>query len=270
MRHETNIASDAHPGQAEPPPLRVLIITEDDPLYVIEFFRVFFDELPAADARIIGVTVDQAFHEPIMKTVNRMRSLYGLSGVGRLGLRYGWAKLRGDTIAAMAHRAGVPVIDTASVNDADYLRRVREMKPDVIMSVAGPEIFSPELLATARLGCINVHSGRLPTYRGMLPTFWQLLRGEPEVTITVHRMVRELDAGDVLATAPFPLRARDSLDRVMRGAKRDGARLFIRVLHDLREGRDTATALDMSTAGYFRFPTPEDARAFRRLGHSLM
>ena len=75
----------------------------------------------------------------------------------------------------------------------------------------GPDIFLPELLNAPRLGCINVHSGRLPNYRGMMPTFWQMLRGEHVITITVHRMAQKLDAGDVLATQSFPLKRSDSL-----------------------------------------------------------
>lgn len=269
MKHDSEIHPVGPAGGANGR-LRVLVITEDDPLYVIEFFRVFFEEFPERDAEVIGITVDEAFHEPISKTLKRMLGFYGWVGVLRVGLRYVWAKARGDTIAAMARRRGVPMLETASVNDPAYIGRIRELKPDVIMSVAGPEIFSPDLLGSARLGCINIHSGRLPAYRGMLPTFWQLLRGEPAVTITVHRMVEKLDAGDVLATAPFPLRDRDSLDRVMRGAKRAGARLFVRVLQDLRQGKATGTRLDMGEAGYFRFPTPEDVRAFRRRGHRLL
>ena len=109
-------------------PLRVLVITEDDPLYVIEFFKVFFDELPAGDAEVIGVTVDQAFHEPILKTLKRMLSLYGWTGVFRLGLRYVWAKMRGDTIAAMARRRGLPLLETPSVNDPAYLARIRDLR----------------------------------------------------------------------------------------------------------------------------------------------
>ena len=269
MKHDTEIhhVKEADAANAR---LRVLVITEDDPLYVIEFFRVFFAEFPERDAEVIGMTVDQAFHDPISRTLKRMLSFYGWTGVLRLGLRYTWAKARGDTIAAMARRRGVPMLETPSVNHPAYLRRIRDLKPDVIMSVAGPEIFSAGLLASARLGCINIHSGRLPAYRGMLPTFWQLLRGEPAVTITVHRMVEQLDAGDVLATAPFPLRERDLLHRVMSGAKREGARLFVRVLQDLRQGKVTGTKLDMGERGYFHFPAPEDVRAFRRRGHRLL
>ncbi len=269
MQNETSFERDDQRDKTAPR-LRVLVITEDDPLYVIEFFRVFFAEFPQRDAELIGMTVDKAFHESLRDTVRRMLRLYGWTGIARLGMRYASAKLRGDTIETMARRHGLPIIETLSVNDPDYIARIRALKPDIIMSVAGPEIFSAELLASARLGCINIHSGQLPTYRGMLPTFWQLLNGEPAAVITVHRMVEKLDAGEVLATAPFPLRKQDSLDRVMRGTKQEGARLFVSVLRDLRNGTAKGRELDMGRAGYFRFPTPEDARAFRRLGHSLL
>jgi methionyl-tRNA formyltransferase len=97
-----------------------------------------------------------------------------------------------------------------------------------------------------------------------------MLRGESAVTITVHRMVERLDAGDVLATREFPIRAHDSLDRVIRGTKREGARLFLDVLDAVRRGSAAAMPLDMGEACYFRFPTPADVRAFRQRGHRLL
>ncbi|MGM0585902.1 MAG: methionyl-tRNA formyltransferase [Pseudomonadota bacterium] len=256
--------------EAAAKPLRVLIVTEDDPLYVIEFFRVFLADAKPDELNLLGITIDRAFHEPLRTTLARMLRFYGPRDTLRLGLRYVRAKRRGDSIEALAKARGVPVLPTHSVNEPDYVARVRALAPDVIMSVAGPEIFSRELLSVARLGCVNIHSGRLPDYRGMMPTFWQLLRGERAVTVTVHRMVEKLDAGDVLATADFALRPRDSLDRVIRGTKRLGARLFLAVLRDLRAGRAQGRPLDMSRVGYFRFPTPADVQTFRRRGHRLL
>lgn len=250
--------------------LRVVIITEDDPLYVIEFFRVFFDEFPCGEIEVCGMTIDRAFHEPLQHTLLRMMRFYGWFGTFFQGVRFVKAKVSRSTIASLADEHGVTVLETESVNDRAYLDRVRSLRPDLIASVAGPEIFSSDLLELAPLGCINVHSGRLPTYRGMLPCFWQMVRGEPEVTITVHRMVEKLDAGDILATQAFPIRASDSLDRVIRGTKRAGARLFIEVLRDLRTGVAQGTPLDWSKAGYFRFPNSTDVRKFRRRGHKLL
>ena len=67
--------TDPHPTEHDS--LRVLFVTEDDPLYVIEFFRVFFAEYPRDKLDVIGITIVDAFHEPIWKTANRMLNFYG-------------------------------------------------------------------------------------------------------------------------------------------------------------------------------------------------
>ena len=249
--------------------LRILFVTEDDPLYVIRFFDVFFAEYPGDEFEICGITIDRAFHEPMWKTLRRMYELYGPLGVVRQGLRVINTRLRRRSIRSLAESKGVPIIQARSVNHRVYIEQVRAIAPDVIVSVAAPEIFKGELLSVPRLGCINIHSGRLPTYRGMMPTFWQMQRGEPTLTITVHRMAQKLDAGDVLGTQTFPIAPSDSLDRVIKGAKCEGARLMVRVLRDLRAGRVQAKPLDMRRAEYFSFPKRDDVRQFRRHGHRL-
>jgi methionyl-tRNA formyltransferase len=269
------IQADRQPGgliQAPAPTdrLRVLFITEDDPLYVIRFFEVFFQERPAETIEVCGITIDRPFHEPVWKTLRRMIGLYGLVGVARLSARFLWARLSGRSIARLASEHSVPMYPARSVNDPEYLQRVRQLSPDVIVSVAAPEIFRKELLRTPRLGCVNIHSGRLPVYRGMMPTFWQMMRGEPTITVTVHEMAEKLDAGGILATVSIPVTARDSLDRVITVTKQEGARLLIEVLGKIRLGQVSAIPVDMSDASYFSFPRREHVREFRRIGHRLL
>jgi methionyl-tRNA formyltransferase len=258
---------------APPParrPLRVFFVTEEDPLYVIWFFDVFFAEYPREEFEICGITIDRAFHEGKWKTLRRIHGLYGHWGVLRLILRLMKARLLGRSIASRAASAAVPIISTRSVNRPDFVEQVRTLAPDVVVSVAAPEIFRSELLNVPRFGCINIHSGRLPAYRGMMPTFWQMLRGEPAVTITVHLMAEKLDLGDVLATRLFAIKTKDSLDRVIKETKCEGARLLISVLHDLRADRAQPRPLDMQRAGYFSFPKPEDVQELRKRGHRLL
>ena len=257
-------------GDARPQKFRVLFVTEDDPLYVIRFFDTFFSEYPRNNIEICGITIDRAFHEPMWRTLRRMYRFYGLWGFFRQGLRFMGARLRGRSIESLAGCAGVPVVRARSVNQPAYIAQVRAIAPDVIVSVAAPEIFKPELLGVPRCGCINVHSGRLPSYRGMMPTFWQMLRGEPAVTITVHRMTEWLDAGDVLATRTFAIKTFDSLDRVIKATKCEGARLVARVLLDMQANRTQPKPLDMTRGAYFSFPKREDVRVFRKRGHRLL
>jgi methionyl-tRNA formyltransferase len=249
------------------PALRVFFVTEADPLYVIQFFDIFFAEYRREEIEISGITIDRPFHEPIWKTMRRIWAFYGFAGFFRQGLRFTSARLRGRSIEALAASAGVPIVTTQSVNRPDYIEQVRAIAPDVIVSVAAPEIFKRELLRIPRLGCINIHSGRLPTYRGMMPTFWQMLRGESAITVTVHRMAEKLDAGDVLATRLCAIKSSDSLDRVIRQTKGEGARLLINVLRDLWADRVQSRPIDMNQASYFFFPKAEDVREFRKRGH---
>src|SRR6266436_4253497 len=250
--------------------LRVFFVTEEDPLYVIRFFEIFFAEYPHEEMDISGITIDRPFHEPMWETMRRVRAFYGLWGLFRQWLRFIDARRRGRSIESLAVSAGVPILPTQSVNQPEFIEQVRTIAPDVIVSVAAPEIFKPELLGIPRLGCINMHSGRLPTYRGMMPTFWQMLRGEPAITISVHRMAEKLDAGDVLATRLFAIKRSDSLDRIIKGTKCEGARLLIGALRDIRADRAQSTPLDMKQAGYFSFPKSEDVREFRKRGYRLL
>lgn len=253
-----------------PDRLRVLFVTEDDPLYVIRLFEVFFREYPRETIEVCGITIDRPFHESPRKTLSRMLRFYGVAGVMRLTTRFLRAKLSGRSIGRLALQYSIPMIPAGSVNAAEYVEKVRLMAPDLIVSVAAPEIFKPNLLRAPRLGCINIHSGRLPVYRGMMPTFWQMMRGEKDITVTVHEMAEVLDAGRILGTATVPVMPRDSLDRVITATKQEGARLLIKVLDQLRTGEVVAIPVDMTGASYFSFPKREHVSEFRHRGHRLL
>lgn len=250
--------------------LRLLFVTEDDPLYVIRFFEVFFEEFPRDQIEIVGVSVQDAFHEPITKTAKRMLRFYGPVDFVKLCFRYVGVKLRGDSIAKLAERKGLPVVPCGSVNDPAYIETAKALRPDVIASVAAPEIFKKDIIAVPTISTINIHSGRLPVYRGMMPNFWQLLHGESHAEVTVHEMVEKLDAGGVLGTLAWPLKEHDSLDRVITGTKQDGARLMIDVLLKMKRGEAQAKPLDMSEKKYFSFPQPKDVKQFRQRGHRML
>lgn len=258
------------PAVAPGEKLRVAIVTEDDPLYVIRFFEVFFAEYPRDEFEIVAVTVQHAFNEPLPKTARRILRFYGPAGFVRLGMRFVATKLSRRRIARLADEAGLPLLPTGSANDPAFVEQVAALRPHVVMSVAAPEIFRKPIIDAARVGCVNIHSGRLPKYRGMMPNFWQLLHGEKAATVTVHELVEKLDAGAVLGTLEVPIRERDTLDRIIVETKRQGARLMIDVLRRAAAGTLDPMPLDMSEAGYFSFPKPEDVRALRRRGHRLL
>ena len=82
---------------------------------------------------------------------------------------------------------------------------LRELKPDLIFVTGFPWRLPAELLSLPRLGSINTHPAALPKYRGPNPVFWQMMNGETEVGMTVHRMDAEFDTGPILAQGTMPI-----------------------------------------------------------------
>lgn len=91
---------------------------------------------------------------------------------------------------------------------------LRGLEPDVIFSAGFPWKLPSALLAVPRLGCINAHPALLPQYRGPEPVFWQIMNGEPQIGMTIHRMDAEFDTGPILAQRAMPVSEDDDIDSI--------------------------------------------------------
>src|SRR5450755_4326947 len=91
---------------------------------------------------------------------------------------------------------------------------LRGLESDVIFSAGFPWKLPAALLAMPRLGCINAHPALLPKYRGPEPVFWQIMNGEPQIGMTIHRMDAEFDTGPILAQRAMDIAEDDDIDSV--------------------------------------------------------
>jgi methionyl-tRNA formyltransferase len=73
-----------------------------------------------------------------------------------------------------------------------------ELKPDLIVTCAYGQFIPQKILQLPSYGAVNIHASLLPKYRGGAPIHWSIIRGEQETGITLMRMVKEMDAGDIL------------------------------------------------------------------------
>jgi methionyl-tRNA formyltransferase len=122
-------------------------------------------------------------------------------------------------------------------NDVKYVeapkadRRVMDAlvahKPDIIVSCWYAKILPVEMLDTTRLGGINVHPGKLPYYKGRWPTPWYILNGDPTYGIAVHKMVAEVDAGDVYVQREYPIPPKMTGHELLREAMRTSGEAII-------------------------------------------
>ncbi len=258
-----------------PRPVTVVAVTQDDPFFTGRFFEAFLAESAGSRVRLLEIVLLRNFNESRSALLKRFWKLYGTVDLIRLLTRYAWARLadrfgQARTVETLAKRAGVPVRPLASINDEAYLRTLAERHVDVLLSVSAPEIFRAAALRAAPQS-INIHNGKLPLYRGMMPTFWALLHGEPEVTITVHTMAEKLDAGEVVAEFRVPIGPDTTQFDLSAQAKTVAGREVAQLLARLGTPEwPTPVPVDMSQKRYFKFPTPANVAQLRAMGRRML
>lgn len=68
-----------------------------------------------------------------------------------------------------------------------------------------PHIFKERQIKLPKYGILNCHAGKLPNYRGGSPLNWQLINGEKIFGISVIKMNKGIDTGNILLEKQFSL-----------------------------------------------------------------
>ncbi len=254
--------------------MNIFVVTQDDPFYLPIFFRYFLEKKNEG-VRVERVFCLNAFNESFAALIGRMYRLYGPVNFLHRGVSYVTRRtsdalgLSSHSVRTVAQTHGVSVETLETVNDASFVERVEEGEIDAILSVSAPEIFGPSLLQAPTWGCLNVHTSKLPQYRGMLPTFWALYHGDDEIGVTVHTMEEEIDQGQIANQSTFHVGASDTLDDVIRRGKKKGGQLAAQVLNTIAEGELQLQPMD-GEESYFSFPSAEERRELQQNGRRLL
>jgi methionyl-tRNA formyltransferase len=164
------------------------------------------------------------------------------------------------TPAAAARERGVPVHTPEKVGTPEWVERIAAMRPDLILSVYYRNMISTKVLALAPLGAFNMHGSLLPRYRGRAPVNWAVLNGEPRIGMTLHRMVREPDAGNIVDQDGVDIGPRDTAEQAFRKVLPCARRVLARQIGALLSGTARETPQDAALATYFGGRRPEDGR----------
>lgn len=149
-------------------------------------------------------------------------------------------------IKRSAQARGIPVDQPENVNATEFLERVGERKPDLLVTAAYGQILSPALLSIPRLGGINLHGSILPAYRGAAPVARAIQNGETESGVTVIRMTPKIDAGGIISIARTPIGPDETAGELEDRLARLGAPLIAEAIAALADGNVTILPQDRS------------------------
>ena len=94
----------------------------------------------------------------------------------------------------------------------------------------------------------------------------------PMQAITIHYMVEELDAGDIILQKPVPILGDDSLHDLMVRSKGFGIDALLEAIDLIESNKVIRKKMDISKATYFSFPKKQQDRLLRlrSLGRKLL
>ncbi len=139
-------------------------------------------------------------------------------------------KLKPSPIKMAAQDFSLPVETPEKISTPAIIESIRLEKFDVGVVVAYGQILSQDFLDAFTYGCVNVHSSLLPRWRGAAPMQRALMAGDEVTGVSLQRVVKKLDAGDVIAEIQMPLPIEIGATQLYAGLSQKGAQLLTRNL----------------------------------------
>lgn len=156
-------------------------------------------------------------------------------------------------------------------NSPEGLERMRRFAPDLVISLRYGRILKEEFLKIPPLGVLNLHSGRLPWYRGILATLRALVNGDTVIGPTVHWITDEtIDTGAIVGIGEVPVRPGVSLLEHILSVYPPGLEILKDAIRRLAQGEAVpGSPQDPNDGAYYGFPDAEVFAALAEKGFPL-
>ena len=156
--------------------------------------------------------------------------------------------LTAPPVKQLAVEHGLSVYQPRTLRDGSSDDIIRELAPDVVVVVAYGCLIPPQLLHTAKYGCINLHVSLLPKYRGSAPIQWAVLNGDAETGVTIQQMAEGIDTGDILLVEPIDIDPEETSGELFDRVSAVGAKTLVTALEKIEAGALTPQKQDDTQA----------------------
>lgn len=150
--------------------------------------------------------------------------------------------------AALEH--GIKVLQPEKISGSPEMEEIISLNPDLIVTAAFGQFLPETLLKAPKLGAINVHASLLPKYRGGAPVHYSIIKGDSETGVTIMRMVKKMDAGDMLSQKAIPISKTDDVGSMFDKLSILGKDMLLEMLPEFIAGNIKETPQDETLVTY--------------------
>ena len=159
-------------------------------------------------------------------------------------------KLTPSPVKALAIANDIPVYQPLNFKQSEDIEQFRALQPDLLVVVAYGLILPQAILDIPQKGCINVHGSLLPRWRGAAPIHRALMAGDDKTGITIMKIVKKLDAGDMLFKDECPITHADTSSSLHDKLATMGALGLVKVAEQIEQGTVVAETQDENLVTY--------------------
>lgn len=250
--------------------MRIILLTQDDPFYLAKNIDYLANNLPI-HSQIVGTVVFDVSpfgkRESFIEKMKKTYSIFGLRFFVNYGFKFIASKLNPNAkVKNILSKHNIPLITIeGGINKAENLNIIKSFEPDLLVSIAGNQIFKLPLINLAPLGCLNLHTAILPKYRGLMPSFWVLKNNEKETGVSVFFVDEGIDSGPILVQKRVEIGQR-SQSELIEFTKKLGMDAILEAIEKIYGGSYQLIPNNANEMTYFSFPTKEDVKEFLKAG----
>ncbi len=151
-------------------------------------------------------------------------------------------KLTPTPVGALASELHLELKKTADINS-------ETLPPaDLMVVIAFGQKIGHDAVNDPALGSVNLHSSRLPRYRGAAPINWAILNGDANTGNSIIRLADKMDAGAILAQSTLEIGPTETAGELHDRLALDGAPLMLNLIEQLRSNTAVEIEQDHSRA----------------------
>ena len=181
--------------------------------------------------------------------------IYGPYQFIKMSMSVLYNALLGGKVKSYLNSKGIPIKKIKDVNDMRFLSYLQELGIELIISNNCPQLLKNNVLKLPKKGCINLHLGKLPSYRGVFPIFHAIANGEEHYGITVHYMNDKFDDGPIIGQEIIPFNRNYNLLFHYDNAFKIGSNLLVKAINDIENDSIVELPNGPNGKSYYSYPS---------------
>lgn len=143
-------------------------------------------------------------------------------------------KVNSPPVIDYCKKNNIQFFQTDNINeDENILNDIKSLKPELFIVLAFSQFLKESILKIPTRGSFNIHTSLLPKYRGAAPIQYALLNGDKSTGVSIQKMVKKMDAGDVCHSQPIKIEEKETGGELYEKLKNQAAISCSSFLEDL-------------------------------------